>query len=117
MPGGLMDAGESPADAVVRETLEETGLAIVLTSEPVVLVETTMQRVNFIYSAAPAPGVDPDALEAQASEILELGWFELDKMPDTIPDMSGELALRQATPGEGPQVVVTSDITDDLPPL
>lgn len=115
MPGGLMDAGEAPADAVVRETLEETGLAIVLTSEPLVLVETTMQRVNFIYSAAPAPGVDPDALEAQASEILELGWFELDKMPDTIPDMSGELALRRATPGEGPQVVVTSDVSDDSP--
>ena len=115
MPGGLMDAGESPADAVVRETLEETGLAVVLTSEPLVLVETTMQRVNFIYNASPAPGVDPDALVAQASEILELGWFELNKMPDTIPDMSGELALRRATPGKGPQVVVTSDASDDAP--
>lgn len=112
MPGGLMDTGETPEEAVIRETREETGLDIVLTGEPMVLVETTMQRVNFIYNAAPAPGVDADALEAQASEILELGWFDLDKMPDTNPDMSGELALRQSKVGDEAVVVVTSDVDD-----
>lgn len=114
MPGGLMDAGESPEAAVVRETREETGLDIVLTSEPLVVVETTLQRVNFIYNAAPAPGADPDALEAQASEILELGWFDVDNMPDTIPDMSGEFALRQAKIGDDAAVVVTTDVTDEV---
>lgn len=112
MPGGLMDAGESPEEAVIRETREETGLDIVLTGEPMVLVETTMQRVNFIYNATPAPGADPDALEAQASEILELGWFDLNNMPDTNPDMSGELALRQSRVTDEAVVVVTSDVDD-----
>lgn len=116
MPGGLMDAGEAPEEAVIRETLEETGLRIVLTSEPMVLVETGMQRVNFIYNAAPAPGVDPDALEAQAAEILELGWFDLEHMPDTIPDMSGELALRQSALGDQASVVVTNSVLDGRPP-
>ena len=115
MPGGLMDARESPADAVIRETLEETGLAIVLTSDPLVLVETNLQRVNFIFNAEPAPGADPDALHAQASEILELGWFAFDEMPETIPDMSGELALRHNAVTDGPSVIVTGAMPDDSP--
>ena len=115
MPGGLMDAGESPSDAVIRETLEETGLEIVLTSEPLVLVETNMQRVNFIFNAEPAPGVDADALRAQASEILELGWFALDEMPETIPDMSCEFALRHDATTDGPSVIVTSAMPGDTP--
>jgi 8-oxo-dGTP pyrophosphatase MutT (NUDIX family) len=107
MPGGLMDAGEGPAEAVVRETLEETGLAIELVGEPVVVVETGMQRVNFIYNARPADGVDPDALQAQASEILEIGWFHPDSFPETIPDMSGEVMLGIEA-AAGPSVVVTN---------
>ncbi len=117
MPGGLMDAGESPADCVVREALEETGLRIVLTSEPLVLVETTMQRVNFIYEAAPAPDADPDDLQAQASEILELGWFHPDDLPETIPDMSGELFLRSDATREGTSVIVTGAMPGDVRPV
>ena len=58
--------------------------------EGLVLVETHMQRVNFIFEATPAVGQDPDALRAQASEILELGWFHPDELPETIPDTSAE---------------------------
>jgi 8-oxo-dGTP diphosphatase len=115
MPGGLMDAGEGPAEAVIRETLEETGLHIVLLGEPVVLVETGMQRVNFMYNAVPAPGVDPDDLQAQASEILELGWFHPEEMPETIPDMSGEVMLRVDDPTDRPSVIVTNAIVGDEP--
>ncbi|MGI9606998.1 MAG: NUDIX domain-containing protein [Acidimicrobiales bacterium] len=116
MPGGLLDAGESPEDAVRREAIEETGIEIELTSDPLVLVETTMQRVNFIYEARPAPGIDPDSIRAQAAEILEIGWFALDDLPETIPDMSQELFIRQEAPTDGPSVVVTSAMPDDLPP-
>lgn len=116
MPGGLMDAGESPAEAALRETREETGLDIELVGEPMVLVETTMQRVNFIFHARPAPGADPDVLQAQASEILELGWFDPSELPETIPDMSAELFLRTERPPDGPSVVVTSALEADRPP-
>lgn len=109
MPGGLMDAGESPAEAVVRETLEETGIPIVLTSEPLVLVETSMQRVNFIYAAEPSPGTDPDDLREPADEILEVGWFDPDDLPETIPDMSGEVSLRHNRLGTGASVIVTGE--------
>ena len=116
MPGGLMDAGEGPDEAVRRETLEETGLEIELTGDPLVLVETDMQRVNFMYDAVPAPGVDPDALKAPDGEILEIGWFGPDELPETIPDMSGELMLRVADTTERPSVVVTNMVLEDPVP-
>lgn len=115
MPGGLLDPGESPEEAILREVREETAIDIEILGEPVVLVETTMQRVNFIYNARPASGVDPDAIEAQAAEILEIGWFEPDKLPETIPDMSQELFIRQTAPEDGPSVVVTEAMPDDRP--
>ena len=116
MPGGLMEVGESPDDAVRRETLEETGLAITTLGEPLVLVETVMQRVNFIYDAVPADGVDPDGVRPQASEILEIGWFDPDDLPETIPDMSGEVFLRERHSHEGAHLIVTGELPADTPP-
>lgn len=115
LPGGLLDPDESPADAAVRETLEETGLQIDLVDEPLVIVETSMQRVNFIYDAVPAPGVDPDAIKAQAQEILELGWFSGDELPYTIPDDYEKILLREAPATPGGQVIVTPAIYIDEP--
>ena len=114
MPGGLMDAGEAPADAAVREVFEETGLKIVVEPEPIVLVETEMQRVNFIYDAQPAPGVDPDAITPQASEILEVGWFQPDEFPETVPDGSGEILRRLAHPSL-PRLIVSDGIENQDP--
>lgn len=113
MPGGLMDPGESPADAAVRETKEETGLDITLVGEPVVVLETEMQRVNFIYQAVPAEGADPDAVKPQASEILELGWFASDEFPMTIPDESSMVMLELADPDVAPRLVVTNSLEKD----
>ena len=115
MPGGLLDTGEAPADAAIRETKEETGLPIELTSEPLVIVETSMQRVNFIYDAVPAAGCDPDNVRPQASEILELGWFDTSELPATIPDDYEKILLRQQSHDPAAQVVVTPVIHFDRP--
>ncbi len=115
MPGGLMDTGESPAAAAIRETREETGLNIELVGEPIVIVETLMQRVNFVFDAVPAERSDPDKITPQASEILELGWFALDNLPDTIDDDYEKILLRQASTAADSQIVVTTEIRSDRP--
>ncbi len=113
LPGGLLDHGEAPPHAAVRETREETGLAIELVSDPLVIVETTLQRINFIYDAVPAPGADPDAITPQAQEILELGWFKTDELPATVPDDYEKILLRQARAEPGAEVLVTEAINFD----
>jgi 8-oxo-dGTP pyrophosphatase MutT (NUDIX family) len=87
-PGGAIDPDESPADAVVRELWEETGLHV----EPVALMgafggpefrvryangdETGYVMVFFecrILAGTPTP---------DGEEILELRWFAADELRD-----------------------------------
>lgn len=116
LPGGLMDAGESPSGAALRETKEETGLDIVLVDDPTVLIEPNLQRLTFIYPATPAPGANPDAVRPQASEILEIGWFPRDEFPETVPDLSGTIAGMEQS--DMPRLIVREgDPDDDAMPL
>ncbi len=81
VPGGLLEKGEHPRDAAVRETLEETGLDIELVGEPVVVVDPEPQRVDVIFSARLARAVI--AAPAPCSpEIAEVAWFEVDELPE-----------------------------------
>jgi 8-oxo-dGTP pyrophosphatase MutT (NUDIX family) len=82
VPGGLLARREEPADAARRETLEETGLAIDLLGEPVVVVDPDPQRVDIIYRARPSAGADPDAVAPGSPEIVEVRWFPRDGLPE-----------------------------------
>ncbi len=75
VPGGRVEIGESPLDAAVRETLEETGIRVTGVSA---LAHTTYIRqrdkskatVSFIFEAGQWEGAllpaDPDGLVIQA---------------------------------------------------
>ena len=78
-PGGFVDNGEQPADAVRREILEETGLE--LTDLELVWVRTIVSHIEIIFRAR-ANG-EP---QAKSREIHAAGWFEIDAMPE---EMSG----------------------------
>ncbi|GLW55797.1 NUDIX hydrolase [Kitasatospora phosalacinea] len=84
--GGIIDPGEQPADTVVRECLEETGVAVL--PERLVSVGVTpvieypngdrSQYLDLVFRCRPLSG------EARVNddESLEVGWFHPDALPE-----------------------------------
>jgi ADP-ribose pyrophosphatase YjhB (NUDIX family) len=87
LPGGLLDPGETPAACARREVLEETGLQVEplrltgVYSSPRYLVTypngDQVQQVTLCYACRLQGGV----LRPQASEILQLEFFEPAALP------------------------------------
>lgn len=79
IPGGGIDYGEQPDEAVVRELLEETGLRIEV--EKLLFAKTwSPARVGMYYLCRITEG------EFQPSdEVAEIGYFTRDDLPDVRP--------------------------------
>jgi ADP-ribose pyrophosphatase YjhB (NUDIX family) len=78
IPGGFINEGEQPAEAVKREIVEEIGLEI--ENLELLRVHTSRRHVEILYRAtARGEGV------VKSLEIKEVKWFALDEMP---PEMS-----------------------------
>ncbi len=85
MPGGAMEVGETPAEGIVREVLEETGV----TCEPVALVGLfdsrrcgTTSRHHLYHTVLLCRPLDvPRHKPSHAIETLGDGWFSADDLP------------------------------------
>jgi 8-oxo-dGTP pyrophosphatase MutT (NUDIX family) len=97
MPAGGMEVGETPAAAVVRETVEETGVRC----RPVALVGVYDSLVwgnlhpsheyMFTFLCAPCDdGAIPD-MAKHGHEAQAVAWFT---EPDLPPDVHGDHAVR-----------------------
>jgi 8-oxo-dGTP diphosphatase len=82
LPGGFLDEGEHPLDAIRRELLEETGLEV----EPDRFVGVWMDRYGTdedapatlnLYWTARVIGGEP----APADDVSELEWFAVAELP------------------------------------
>ena len=88
LPGGLVKRREPAGVAARRETLEETGLVIELVGQPAVVAEPRLQRIDVVFKARPADGVDPDTAAPRSAEITECRWVD----PTNLPELQSETA-------------------------
>lgn len=86
LPGGLLERGEDPAAAVVREVQEEVGLAVETVGEPAVVVDAEARRVDVVFRARPAEAMRE--LSPVSPEIVELRWHQ----PNELPELQEEAA-------------------------
>lgn len=82
LPGGLLDRGEAPEHAVVREILEEVALPVVVDGRPSVVVEPDLRRVDVCFRCRLAAGTDRSAARPSSPEIDEVRWVRIDALAD-----------------------------------
>ena len=78
LPGGFIDAGEQPHDAIARELLEETGVEI--TDVRLLHFKTLGRHVEILFAARA-----DQAGEILSPEIDQIGWYSLDEIPERLP--------------------------------
>jgi ADP-ribose pyrophosphatase YjhB (NUDIX family) len=89
MPGGALEVGETPAEGVVREAYEETGVRC----QPLTLVGVFDSRrcgstnryhlYHFVFVCKPI-GTVRFSEASHAHESIEVKWFTEDNLPDDI---------------------------------
>ncbi|MGL4173852.1 MAG: NUDIX hydrolase [Actinomycetota bacterium] len=84
LPGGLLDRGESAADAVVREVREEIGVHIRVGSPVTVVVDSPLRRVDVIFRIQ----VREEIGEQVGGEATTSRWLHLDE----VEEMDGPTA-------------------------
>lgn len=77
LPGGFIDYGENPEQAIRREVIEEVGIEV--ENLRMIRVRTLNSHIEVLFTARPV-GVP----EIKSREIFGLGWFEMENLPDSM---------------------------------
>jgi ADP-ribose pyrophosphatase len=75
LPGGFIEAGEQPVDAIKREIREEAALEI--ENVRLLFVRTINRHIEIYFRAEASGAPRPNSREIEAA-----GWFSPDEMPE-----------------------------------
>ncbi|GAB3712166.1 NUDIX hydrolase [Nocardiopsis oceani] len=102
-PGGILEPGEQPAQAVVREVWEETGVEVAVERLASVVAEDPytypngdqVQILDLAFRCRPVGG----EIRIDGDESLDAGWFGPDGMPEMVERIHER--IRHASRPEG----------------
>lgn len=94
LPGGYMDAGEMPREALQRELLEEVGLRTEVSEliDIFPMVNDEGARVGIVLAFRGEPSDSPE-IPFVADDAQDAGWFSADDIPEELAFESTETLL------------------------
>ena len=94
LPGGYMDAGEMPQEALRRELQEEVGLSVKIGKliEIFPMVNDEGERIGIVLAFDAAPSGSPD-IPFVADDAQDAGWFCIEEIPSDLAFESTETLL------------------------